>query len=144
MMLCYLIIRREGVHVDNCTSINDSRHHGRQSDDLIAMKTSGSDQREMDFVTAQYSRIPTITLDIIIYNNPWICNGILVVVTIDLFYRIFFFSPFSFSSFSLRSIASQKAVANGKDRFVIGSNKREDRCIDEYDSHLIFYSITRV
>lgn len=39
MMLRYLIIRREGVHVDNCTSINDSRHHGRQSDDLIAMKT---------------------------------------------------------------------------------------------------------
>lgn len=38
MMLRYLIIRREGVHVDNCTSINDSRH-GRQSDDLIAMKT---------------------------------------------------------------------------------------------------------
>lgn len=145
MMLRYLIIRREGVHVDNCTSINDSRH-GRQSDDLIAMKTWGSDQREMDFVTAQYraASIRTTMLDIIIYNNPWICNGILVVVTIDLFFRIFFLPFFFFLLLSLRSNASQKIVANGKDRFVIGSNKREDRCIDEYDSRLIFYSITRV
>lgn len=41
MLRYYLIIRREGgVQVDNCTSINDSRHHDdRQSDDLIAMKT---------------------------------------------------------------------------------------------------------
>lgn len=72
MMLRYLIIRREGVHVDNCTSINDSHHHGRQSDDLIAMKTRGSDQREMDFVTAEYraASIRTTMLDIIIYNNP--------------------------------------------------------------------------
>lgn len=72
------------------------------------------------------------------------------MVTIDLFLPnlfSFFFFPFS-SLFKIEAAQDrsplQKIVANGKDRFVIGSNKREDRCIDEYDSHLIFYPITRV
>ena len=72
------------------------------------------------------------------------------MVTIDLFLpNLFSFFFFPFSSFFKIEAAQdrsplQKIVANGKDRFVIGSNKREDRCIDEYDSHLIFYPITRV
>lgn len=71
------------------------------------------------------------------------------MVTIDLFLPNLFSFFFLFLLFFKIEAAQdrsplQKIVANGKDRFVIGSNKREDRCIDEYDSHLIFYPITRI